>query len=323
VNRVPASAGAGTQPAGRPQLAGAAADERHIRQMNKSLAVTAAAAVAVAAAVTTQVLRASAAPDAIQVPVRSAAAAVTAPPANGTFDYQIGGAYTPAAGVATVDRDRGASPVSGKYNICYLNAFQTQPEEASFWTGQHPDLLLKDRNGRPVMDPDWPGEMLLDTSTDAKRTAIAAIENQWIDGCASKGFQAIEPDNLDTFTRSGRRLTQANNVAMATLLATHAHGTGLAIAQKNTTELGGTGRSQVGFDFAIAEECQAFNECGEYTGPYGAKVFEIEYVDEDDPSAGPAAFRAACTARGATVSVILRDRDVVPAGDAAYHYESC
>jgi hypothetical protein len=46
-------------------------------------------------------------------------------------------------------------------------------------------------------------------------------------------------------------------------------------------------------------------------------------ADADDPSAGPAAFRAACGARGATISVILRDRDVVPAGDRAYHYESC
>jgi Glycoside-hydrolase family GH114 len=292
--------------------------------MNKSLAVATAAAIAVAAAVTTQAIRASATPNAIQVPVRPAGAgtprAVTAPPANGTFDYQIGGAYAPAAGVTIVDRDRGASPVGGRYNICYLNAFQTQPEDASFWTGQHPDLLLTGSNGKPVMDPDWPGEMLLDTSTAAKRTAIAAIENQWIDGCASKGFQAIEPDNLDTFTRSGRRLTQANNVAMATLLATHAHGAGLAISQKNTTELGSTGKTQVGFDFAIAEECQEFDECGAYTGPYGAKVYEIEYTDADNAAA---LFRAACAARGATISVILRDRDMLPAGAAGYHYESC
>jgi Glycoside-hydrolase family GH114 len=298
--------------------------------MKKSLAVTAAAALTAAVAITTQVIRAGAMPDSASAPTVHQAATtsapavtVTAPPANGTFDYQIGGAYTPAAAVTILDRDRGAAPVSGKYNICYLNAFQTQPEEASFWTGQHADLLLKGRDGKPVTDPDWPGEMLLDTSTDAKRTAIATIEGQWIDGCASKGFQAIEPDNLDTFTRSGGRLTQANNVAMVTLLAVHAHDAGLAIGQKNTTELGNFGRTQVGFDFAIAEECQAFDECGDYTGPYGAKVIEIEYVDADDPSAGPAAYRAACTARGGSISVILRDRDVVPAGGRAYHYESC
>ena len=59
--------------------------------------------------------------------------AVTPPPANGKFDYQIGGAYTPASNVAVVSRDRTDSPAAGKYNICYVNAFQTQPGEQSFW----------------------------------------------------------------------------------------------------------------------------------------------------------------------------------------------
>jgi len=47
---------------------------------------------------------------------------------------------------------------------------------------------------------------------------------------------------------------------------------GLAIAQKNTAELGATGRA--GFDLAIAEECYANRECGEYTRPYGRRVIQ-------------------------------------------------
>ncbi len=246
------------------------------------------------------------------------AVAVTPPPVNGQFDYQIGGAYTPASSVTVVDRDRGASPVSGKYNICYVNAFQTQPDEASFWTGSHSDLLLKNSKGKYVSDPDWPGEYLLDTSTATKRAGIAAIENGWIDGCKSKGFQAIEPDNLDSWTRSKKLLTQADNVAMATLLATHAHADGLAIAQKNTSDLGSIGKTQVGFDFAIAEECSVYDECGSYTGPYGNNVIEIEYTDN-----ARSAYTKACAAQGRTISVILRDRDVVPKGDSAYRYEYC
>jgi hypothetical protein len=246
------------------------------------------------------------------------AVAVTPPPVNGQFDYQIGGAYTPASSVAVVDRDRGASPVSGKYNICYVNAFQTQPDEASFWTGSHADLLLKNSKGKYVSDPDWPGEYLLDTSTTTKRAGIAAIENGWIDGCKSKGFQAIEPDNLDSWTRSKKLLTQADNVAMATLLATHAHADGLAIAQKNTSDLGSIGKTQVGFDFAIAEECSVYDECDSYTGPYGNNVIEIEYTDN-----ARSAYTKACAAQGRTISVILRDRDVVPKGDSAYRYEYC
>ena len=240
------------------------------------------------------------------------------PPVNGQFDYQIGGPYNPVAAVKIVDRDRTASPVAGKYNICYINAFQTQPGEASFWTGSHADLLLKNSKGKYLIDPDWPDEYILDTSTAAKRASLATIINGWIDGCATKGFQAIEPDNLDSWTRSKSQLTKANNVAMATLLAAHAHSKGLAIAQKNTSELGSTGKTSVGFDFAIAEECQVYTECDAYTGPYGNNVIEIEYTDN-----ARSAYTKACAAQGKNISVILRDRDVVPSGESAYRYEAC
>lgn len=246
------------------------------------------------------------------------AATVTLPPVNGQFDYQIGGTYTPLSSVAIVDRDRSAAPVSGKYNICYINAFQTQPGEASFWTGSHSDLLLKDSDGEYTIDPDWRDEYILDTSTQAKRDGIATIVNGWIDGCASAGFQAIEPDNLDTWTRFPSQLTKANNVALATLLAERAHLKGLAIAQKNNPELGSLGKNSAKFDFAIAEECQAYEECGEYTTPYSNNVIEIEYTDNPR-----SAYTAACAAQGQTVSVILRDRDVVAKGQSGYTYEYC
>lgn len=65
----------------------------------------------------------------------AAKAAVTLPPTPGQADYQLGGPYTPASTVQIVTRDRTASPVAGKYNICYINAFQTQAEDASWWQG--------------------------------------------------------------------------------------------------------------------------------------------------------------------------------------------
>jgi hypothetical protein len=243
---------------------------------------------------------------------------IVLPPVNGRFDYQIGGSYPPSPAVTIVDRDRLAPPVPGKYNICYVNAFQTQPEEAHFWTGSHGNLLLKTTNGKYLTDPDWPGEYLLDTSTAAKRESIAAIEKRWIDGCRTAGFQGLEPDNLDSWTRSKKLLTRADNVALATLLASRAHEDGLAIAQKNTAELGKSGKTSVGFDFAIAEECQVYSECASYTAPYGERVIEIEYTDN-----ARSAYTKACASRGRKISVILRDRDVVPAGDSGYHYEFC
>lgn len=62
-------------------------------------------------------------------------AAVRPLPANAKFDYQIGGSYTPASDVRVVTRDRTAAPVAGLYNICYINAFQTQAVDKKFWAG--------------------------------------------------------------------------------------------------------------------------------------------------------------------------------------------
>lgn len=250
-------------------------------------------------------------------PTAGRATTVKLPPVHGRFDYQIGGAYAPAPGVAIVDRDRSDSPVAGKYNICYVNAFQSQPEDASFWTVNHPDLLLM-YGGKPVSDPDWPGEYILDTSTATKRSKIAVIVDVWIAGCASKGFQAVEPDNLDSWTRSKNLLTEPDDLAMATLIARYAHGRGLAIAQKNAGQLGNAGKVVAKLDFAIAEECQLYQECPAYTSTYGNHVIEIEYTDNPRT-----AYDQACAARGKSISVIRRDRYVLARGRPGYQYEYC
>ncbi|MDR4306663.1 endo alpha-1,4 polygalactosaminidase [Chelatococcus sambhunathii] len=256
-----------------------------------------------------------------------AAQTVTPPPANAKFDYQIGGAYTPADSVGIVVRDRLAAPAAGKYNICYVNAFQSQPGDGKWWRKNHPDLLVQ-KKGEFVTDPDWPGEHLFDTSTPAKRDALMSIVGPWIDQCAQDGFKAIEADNLDSWTRSRKMLRKQHNAAFATLLSARAHAAGLAIAQKNTTELASIGASQIGFDFAIAEECQIYSECKDYTEVYGDQVYEIEYNDnkkdgEGNPIKPIDAFNAACEKRGSSISVIYRDRDVLPRGKPRYEYKAC
>ncbi|WP_344611120.1 endo alpha-1,4 polygalactosaminidase [Dactylosporangium salmoneum] len=237
----------------------------------------------------------------------------TLPPVNAKFDYQIGAAYTPPSGVTVVSRDRTATPAAGLYNICYVNVFQTQPDEISWWQTNHNDLLLKDSSGKYVVDGAW-GENLIDVSTPAKRTAVAAIVNGWIDGCASKGFKAVEPDNIDSYERSGGLLTKANAVALLQLLALHAHDKGLAIAQKNTTALGTAGKN-AGLDFAIAEECGRYNECDAYTSVYGNNVIVIEYTKN--------AFTKACNGYGPSLSIVLRDLNVTAPGSGTYKYDAC
>ena len=245
-----------------------------------------------------------------------AAAAVALPPANGQLDYQIGGAYVPDPAVRIVDRDRTVAPVPGKYNVCYLNAFQTQPDAARWWKAHHKTLLLR-RRGAYVVDSAW-NEILLDTSRPRKRAALASIIGNWIDACRRAGYQAIEPDNLDSWTRSRRLLTRSQDTALASQLIARAHRAGLAIAQKNTPELGSAGKA-MGFDFAIAEECFVYDECGAYTQAYGHQVFEVEYAD----NGGRRNYAAACRAHGAAISIVYRDRQVVARGRSGYAYAAC
>jgi hypothetical protein len=242
--------------------------------------------------------------------------AVLPPPVHAVFSYQLGGAFSPAPRVEVVDRDRRAAPAPGLYNVCYVNAFQVQPDEAHWWRARHRRLLLY-RHGRPVVDDTW-HEPLLDTSTAAKRRALLRIVGGWMDGCARAGYRAVEPDNLDSWDRSRGAITRADNLAFSRLLIARAHARGLAIAQKNAAEVAPLGR-RLGFDFAVAEECQPNNECDAYLRVYGRHVFEIEYPDHG-ALAGAA---AACRARGDQISIIYRDRAVTPAGRAGYMERTC
>jgi hypothetical protein len=48
-------------------------------------------------------------------------------------------------------------------------------------------------------------------------------------------------------------------------------------------------------------------------------VYEIEYTD----AGGRRGFRAACRARGAAISIILRDRDVLPRRRPGFVSRAC
>ncbi|MCW8102782.1 endo alpha-1,4 polygalactosaminidase [Streptomyces tauricus] len=242
-----------------------------------------------------------------------AAPKVVLPTANATFDYQIGGGYTPAKGVTAVSRDRSAKPAKGVYNVCYVNAFQAQPDVLDWWQKHHPDLILRDKNNHQVIDEDW-DEALLDTSTAGKRTRLAAVVGAWVDGCAKSGFQAVELDNLDSYERFGGRLTKAHNEAFAKLLAARAHAAGLAAGQKNTVDML-PDRKKIGFDFAVAEECGEYNECGAYAKAFANRVFVIEYKN--------AGFRRACADFGAKLGIVQRDLDVSPRGSEGYTFRTC
>jgi hypothetical protein len=222
------------------------------------------------------------------------------------WDYQIGGASPPDPQVGIVVRDRADEPAPGAYSVCYVNAFQSQPG-----ADVPADLLLRDRSGAPVEDPGWPGEYLFDVSTAGSRDAVLDLVGPWIDGCADAGFDAVEADNLDSWTRSRGLLDAGDAAATARLLVHRAHAAGLAVAQKNAAELTGL---DLGFDLAVTEDCAVYDECAGYARTYDV-VLDVEYTDEG--------FAAGCAAGTEGVSVVRRDVAVSVPGTAGYVSEWC
>ena len=247
------------------------------------------------------------------------------PPVNAGFDYQIGGDYPLPAGASIVSRDwfSGRPAADPAYSICYVNAFQTQaneagtdrPDERSNW----PRKLVLSKLGD---DPNWGGEYLVDISTAGKRKRAARWVGQMIDGCAEKGYEAVEFDNLDSWTRfDGTPLAKRvpfgkrEALAFAGLLAKRTHSADMAVGQKNTVDVSAGQARRVGFDFAIAEECARYDECERYTRVHGDHVISVEYRRSD--------FEEACRVIGDRVSVVLRDRNVSRPGAPKYVYDAC
>lgn len=222
----------------------------------------------------------------------SSAAAVQLPP-SGRIDYQLGGATTFSPAPAVVTRDSTDQPMPGVYSICYVNAFQSQPGDTSLKAS-----WLK-VGGSYVADPNWPDEYVLDTR--GRRADLVAAFTSVLQTCAAKGFKAVEFDNLDSYDRSKGALSTADNLAYAKDLIAAAHARGLATGQKNAAELVG----QAPFDFAVAESCLRYDECGDYTAGYSV-VLDIEYKEEMSAST----FQSKCAkavAAGRAPSFEFRD----------------
>ena len=141
-----------------------------------------------------------------------------------------------------------------------------------------------------------------------------------IETCAGRGFDAVEYDNLDSWTRFDGTPVEdkvpfgkSQAIAYAELLTDRAHALGLAVAQKNGLDLNRRqSRRRIGFDFAIAESCGRYSECQGYRALFGNRGIAIEYRRRD--------FRRACRPVGDGLTVVYRDRNVTRRGSRSYRY---
>lgn len=121
----------------------------------------------------------------------------------------------------------------------------------------------------------WEGERWL----DIRRTdVLEPLMAERLDMCRDKGFDAVEPDNMDGYrNRTGFPLTAGDQLRYNRLIARLAHERGMAVGLKNDLdqipELVGD------FDFAVNEQCAQYGECERLT-PFveaGKAVFHAEY----------------------------------------------
>jgi len=109
---------------------------------------------------------------------------------------------------------------------------------------------------------------------------LAPILRARLDQCAKKGFDGVEPDNIDGYTNNtGFPLTYQDQLKFNIWLSKEVHARGLSIGLKNDSD-------QVAdllayFDWALTEDCFYQGWCSDMS-PFiltGKPVFAAEYTD--------------------------------------------
>jgi hypothetical protein len=210
-------------------------------------------------------------------PVQSGAG----PGLSATFQYHIGVPF-PIGGdprgdfvsIDGFDNDKGVVDYlhgKGAKAVCYINT--------GTWEDWRPDTGDFPKEALGSVWPEYPHERWLDMSAKGLPKLKPVMEKRF-DMCKQKGFDAVEPDNIQTFEeeKTGVQVTAQDQLAYNTWLAEQAHKRGMTIGLKND-------KSQVDkllpvFDWALVEECYTDGKwCSMFASFTGAgkPVFAVEY----------------------------------------------
>ena len=141
----------------------------------------------------------------------------------------------------------------GRKAICYMSAgtWEDWRPDAS----QFPASVKGNGNG-------WEGEKWLDIRNLG---VLGPIIEARMDLCKAKGFDGVEPDNVDGYANgSGFPLTAATQLDYNRFLAAEARARALSVGLKN--DLDQIGDLVVSFDWALDEQCFQYDECDTLVG---------------------------------------------------------
>jgi hypothetical protein len=183
----------------------------------------------------------------------------------------------------------------GRKVICYLDAgsWEDWRDDAASFPAS---VLGNDYEG-------WAGEKWLDIRDLA---TLGPILEKRLDLCRDKGFDGVEPDNIDGYTNNtGFPLTAADQLAFNQWFAGAAHARGLSVGLKNDDDQ--VAQLVSVFDWAMIEDCFDGAFCASFD-PFaaaGKAVFMAEYTDTGVTLEGLCA-----EAKTRSFSAILKHREL-------------
>ncbi len=196
------------------------------------------------------------------------------PPQHLTWYWQLQGTISNSEPVEAYDIDGfdntaaevAALHAAGKHVICYIDVGTAENFRSDF--SSFPASVQGDTNG-------WPGEKWLDIRA---LSILEPIMTARFRMCKEKGFDAVEPDNMDGYeNKTGFPLTAQQQLTYDEWVAGEVHSLGMAVLQKNDGEQ--TNELEPYFDGALDEQCNQYKECANFQ-PYlkaGKPVLNAEY----------------------------------------------
>jgi hypothetical protein len=160
----------------------------------------------------------------------------------------------------------------GRKVICYL--------DVGSWESFRPDASRFPRSVIGRRYEGFPDERWLDIRRF--RLFEEPLRHRF-DICASKGFDAVEPDNLAGWeNQTGFPIGAPDQLRFNRWVARQVHARGMAVALKNDGAQ--AGELVKDFDFAVVEQCFQYRECDPYRAfvDDGKAVFEAEYEIEPE-----------------------------------------
>jgi hypothetical protein len=160
--------------------------------------------------------------------------------------------------------------------VCYMDAGtyeDSRPDSSNF------PASLK---GNAVSG--WPGEYWLDVRPSGPNYAtLQSIMLARFQVCKNKGFDAVEPDNIDSYQNApGFSTTAQDQLSYNEWIAQTVHSLGMAVFQKNDLDQIPTLVSY--FDGILDEECNKYSECSTLA-PYTQAqkpAWNAEYTEDGE-----------------------------------------